>query len=965
MDKSLENNEDQIERSEGSYQKEIVGHYEGSLVPFERKLLYKKWFVFEIEADKKAIFHLDVLHASDKVATKKYVYWIAQSRQNFGTTKYLPFTKLVNNIKIPQKDKKKLHELLNKLNEGTIYGQKFLEGKIPNPKYQNFTLEYTKGVGLNYVSTAPYKGKFTKNETDEELLGELSYIQKELGEGVWLEGINFYPEFKSQGAFIITVGEPQILSFYVEKRHEAEAKVKKGKIITDDTDEVATELLYGEMMDLHLRLHNIFNYTASIEIFHEDKKMGEYTKLIKLEEYYDKENPSNNYNLEIIDELVVNIQWARWSNHKEGDDGENSFQIYTLKLTLTPFKDPKDKKPDTRTRPVLRRNVFFTVNYKGDFSPEEQEFQYVAQIVKVKQPPLITQSYEPCHYKSLKITLDGYEPFTLLEERNDGSLEDNKTPYYEFVLGNEVNSKSVTIDIDVNVSKCEDSDEKHQNNTFDTDGVIPIEYEKGDSLWNKINEQTIFPEVQPYQEERDGRSEQTLKFKLAYPYNSFDERTFLLRYLIKYLLVLPVSRHNPITDAYDVAIGVQSCRYLRTPIFRIYPDVLWVAHVNYDADKILYYNNEEIPLVEGYGDWMSFIAVGAKWLNEQIKPFIEKYALGNNAERKKSWDGFQEMVDEFVEDSVTEVALGFHAKYDNNKLLNYGDIQPFRFSLYCIILYMVILSIAIDVLMVYLTKGKVTPGLAKAARAAKKFKKYKKRMNDFKDAYNLSFDLPKISTNFAIHREQQSFGEITTIFEFVLKADPFIGISHEYEFDPKKLPKGLKELYVFAKVTGEILYDINLRYNTTTGEVKLTKNACEQESGGGRPISDGDILQQKGRLSIELKSTVKYEDQFNLFWELLPVDVKADGKVELHSAAGITLKVGYDNLRGPFLETILFFDGIQGMYYQNIEVDVWDNEWFDSNDKDEEKEISNFGKGSTSAGRMYVFEMFKNEKPNQ
>lgn len=959
-----------IERSEGSYQKEIVVDEKKSNAPVARRQ-QGKHYVFEIPIDTKITFHLKVLKASNMEATGQNVYWVAQSHKNFKTNKWLKFQKVNSNGATRYvENEKPLHEFLNHLNRGTKFEKKLLNDGTKNPHYVNYTLDSTNGVGRNYIPANPYKDRFTERE-DKALYGDLNYTATKLGEGIWLEGFNYTPEHKSQGAFILAVGEPQILSFFVEKRTQQESKVKKQGITKEkqvDTEHVEQELIYGDYMDLHLRLHNVFDYIADLEIFCDDKSMDEneeeyrYLRIIPL---FDKknddgsslmENPSVYYNLDIIEELLTDIRWADKSDHDEGKDTEDSLQEYKMVLTLTPTKSPKYNNDN---RPILKREVTFTVNYKGDFSLEEQELEYVEQVVKVKQPPLVSQSFETCNYTELVLT-NGDSELTLLKEEDNGSLtevrKDNKTPYYEFVAGNNKNKQEISIDVSSNVGDCV-NEVSHIDNVFNTSSIEVYNYDKKykNSLIGEIEKYiegaNIFENIQPFKEIQ--KTEKLLKFKAGYPYNAFNEDTFLIRYLTFQMTPVPLD------------ISVQSCRYIRTPKFLIYPDVIWAVHMNYDPEKILYYDNEEVPLVEGYGDYMSYIAKGLDWINNQVKPFVESYVKGFlSKEKQKSWDTVQKMIKEFVDESVTEVSLGFHAKYDDDssKIINYAEIQPYKFALNYMIFQMVLISIALDLLMIYLTRGKVSPGLMKAARAAKKFKKFQKRVDAFKDKYNLSFLMPKMSVNFAIHREQQpDFGEVATIFEYTMRANPFLGISTEYEFVPEQLPKALKKFEIKAVVKGEIAFDINIRFNTLTKEFTLNNNASDQKAGGCDVLKDGDIIQMQGRIALELEAKGKYKDDFEL-WDFLPVSVEAEGEVELHSAAGITRRFGVHKTRGPYLEDKLFFDGIKGKYKQKLKVEIADREVFDSNPKNEEEPIPVFGQKTISLGTMYLFEMFTLKK---
>ncbi|WP_082422641.1 hypothetical protein, partial [Aquimarina longa] len=421
-----------------------------------------------------------------------------------------------------------------------------------------------------------------------------------------------------------------------------------------------------------------------------------------------------------------------------------------------------------------------------------------------------------------------------------------------------------------------------------------------------------------------------------------------------------------------IFISVQSCRYVRTPQFLIHPDVVWAVHLNYgvDDENILYYNDKKVPLVTGYGDYMSWIALGLEWINNQVKPFVEQYMLGDNEERKKDWKKLQGIIDEFVEESITKVALGFHAMVDKDRLINYSEIQPYKAVLNYYIFQMVLFSIAIDLLLIYLTRGKVAPSMYKAARVAKKFKKLKKSAEKFGEQYNLTFHMPKVSCNFGFHREQSKdkLGEVTRIIQYTLRADPLIAISSEYEFDPERLPKALKEFKVKALVEGVISFDINILYDTLKKEFRINNTAVHQEGGGGNVLKDGDIIQLQGQIGVTLEGEVKVEGKWQKkVFKLFPIKAhaKAEGKLNLHTAAGITRRFGIHPNLGPYLEDTLFFDGITGEYFQRIKLESNNIKFIDTNPNNETTSIPKFGYGTASLGRIYIFEIFNPHKPEK
>ena len=232
----------------------------------------------------------------------------------------------------------------------------------------------------------------------------------------------------------------------------------------------------------------------------------------------DGENPSMKYDLNVREGIVVDLRWARRSDHKE-EGNENSYQDYKLVLTLTPMPTSNDTTNRWYEREVIRKEVKFKVNYRSNFSYDEHEPDYVAQLAMVKQPPVITQSFERCNYTEIQFTAAGFEPFALLKETVSGALidrtqrtKDNKTAVYEFVAGNEDNVLDIEVSVLSDVQECpNEGSDNHQGNVIDTSAIIPYDYkqEYSDTIWGRvkkvINDTNIFPNVQPFEEvENDG-----------------------------------------------------------------------------------------------------------------------------------------------------------------------------------------------------------------------------------------------------------------------------------------------------------------------------------------------------------------------------------------------------------------------------------------------------------------------------
>ncbi len=903
--KPYDYSKDDVKRSKGSYQKVIVADQKKLDTGIVKKRIYKRYYVFEIQLNQKVNFKLKVLNAKNINETGQNVYWIFQDSTNFEKHVYGSFESHEN--------KNDFQTHLNTLNIGTKYEVAFFEDGSENPDYIHYTEESTKCIGKNYLPTNPFKSNRKKREGI--LLGSVSYTPTVLGKGLWIEGINYTPEFESQGAFMIAVSEPQILNLYVEKRYRPEKIVRESGVITDqeDTTHVTQELTYGNMLDIHINLHNILDdYTCTLGVFYEDTSMSEgYSRIIDLDQNK-KDNPSLDYNRKFIEELVVDLRWAGRSKHKEGKDDEDSLQDYKMVLTFRPTN--ADEKSHAKDYPIITREITFTVNYKGNFSYDEHEPSYITQVVKVHKPPLVSQSFEDCRYTSLSLKIGNQPKFNLLYEEKDGSLSgkctDNKTAVYQLVAGNVGNVIPVLIEIDAEVSTCEDSTLKHQNNTFNIEDIIPLEFKKGKGVWKYIKNKNIFPEVQPFT--LVGKiTESSLAFNAAYPYQAWSESTFLFKYLTWQI------------DPIELFIGVRSCRYVRTPSIYIYPDMVWSLHFNYGIkeNEILYFQNKKVNLIFGYANYMDYIKDAVLWIYEPFKEYFDTFFPNGNQ------DKLEELVKALgLDDAKTYARLGLHVRYDGDKEIDYTAITRYKAYMYYLIFQFVMVSLAVDLFILYLTRGKALEG--KALKLQRTLKRVKKRIKSIEEATELEFAIlyPKINANAGIYRISQENGEIATIIEATIQAKPLIGLNVKCKFDLNekkgvslidkkgkehkiKKFKWLEKLVATFELDGQINTDINIKYNTHSQKFTTNENGVKQE------LKNGYILKNKGSVVgyAELKGKI-----------VLPVSSRANA-ISLHITASADTDFGFSEAKVFGIDTIGPFFRIEYTIEEfslNVNIDV-------------------------------------------
>jgi len=288
-------------------------------------------------------------------------------------------------------------------------------------------------------------------------------------------------------------------------------------------------------------------------------------------------------------------------------------------------------------------------------------------------------------------------------------------------------------------------------------------------------------------------------------------------------------------------------------------------------------------------------------------------------------------------------------------------IQQTKYTKYAaaaVIYGFVVVGILIDLLMIYLTRGKnLTGRIAKIAKYVKGAEKVLKTLNDA----GVEIIPPSIAINAGMYYKKQKDGRLALVYEANLNARPLIEVNFKREFDlldlmkkgieniqkarhpndtkaKEKLEKNKKNnnkiieyfdnLGISVKgsiaVKGEYIFEHNVKCNVLTNTYSIT----DKLSNGIFTAKDEVLL--KSQISF----TAKIEGKFKHTFDFDPFQNKIDAKVnvELKGATGIKLKYGHNPNEGLFVTKTLYFSGIQGVYSGSFKNDSW----LDILDADEE-----------------------------
>ncbi|OEK09424.1 hypothetical protein A8C32_11950 [Flavivirga aquatica] len=544
-----------------------------------RREIYKGYYVYLIPKDKAVRFKILALKAVNPNKTENNVYWVAQPLNVFMSHKWLRFKEGGETVI----QERTLAEHLTYLNE-----------KSKDYKDVKYSEKSTRGVGKSYIN-ASYN-----RDMGKDVFGSIKYTTNTLGAGIWLEGINYYPTWKSQGAFVIAVDEPQVMSFYAKKRiSTVETQERKLKFIEKTIETLEDELEYGNIVDLHIKLHNVPYYDIELTIIVDGKELKKET--IPLAR---NANPALDYNVEQRYELYINPTWIEILNHEEASIKEGKLQV-VLVPNVTIMHAPYTKEQVKK----IKKEITFKINYKDIWAIDDDEQEWIPQIAEIKEATLVTQEFEECGFTGIKISSSIGEPFYILKESEEGGcLEvNNTTPILEYVAGSKA-TQTITIDLeDIETAECQqkagfdntqDNSNSHVNNTFVTTH-FPTEIVKSD----------LFGDIKPVK--IITHNENSLKLEFAFPYQANNKLGIFTNYLFggKYI---------------EFPLIIKSCRYIRMPLIKLYADIEWFLKLKVASTQPETYSHTNMPnngkggRFEQHQKKATAAGLNKKWLNKEV-----------------------------------------------------------------------------------------------------------------------------------------------------------------------------------------------------------------------------------------------------------------------------------------------------------------------------------------------------------
>ncbi|CAD0002095.1 OmpA family protein [Flavobacterium chungangense] len=390
---------------------------------------------------------------------------------------------------------------------------------------------------------------------------------------------------------------------------------------------------------------------------------------------------------------------------------------------------------------------------------------------------------------------------------------------------------------------------------------------------------------------------------------------------------------------------LHSCTYYsgtQYPSFAInaYPDIVWIGHFLYNykirnwgddddetfKDPYFFHDIKTLELKNGIeqeineltnsiiGFILNFVPGG--WLTKEVLlPYMQSQA--------KYYDvGLHAVYDRKLEKTGEELSLKGGTELDFIKT----DTTTRRIVAF-IIYEMVAIGIAIDLIMLYLTRGgsaeaKVVKVVAKA-----------KKISDYAEKIGAELVPPSIAINTGGYYKMQADRRMALIFEANIKADPLVAINFKKHYTIKsllhsKLTKnetdedkqkendkingilskmGKNDLTLILTMSGEIALEQNIQYNLLNEQYSL------------KDKFSSFVEKNNTTYSKKINGTVHLEgDVSRKFFEFSPLETKVTANVTLDLAceAIVITEYGFDkkNGRGLFMTQKLKFSGLKGTF---------------------------------------------------
>lgn len=578
------------------------------------------------------------------------------------------------------------------------------------------------------------------------------------GGGVaWLEPVlpGQQPTNKTpDGIFIRAIGVPKIIK--VEWR--AHNKENNGEIIS--------EKFYGEYVQLHVYTKGLYGHNLHLRL--EDFKRG--NKKLTFDTDTDETNNDN-----LATEMMRQVKI-----YKDADNPESKLQ----KAIFTVYLEHRWMRLAATWASGYKINIGGKIAAEGVQPLSFDESLLVTKrtakdthansVSKKGNKPVVIGDivteiahFNPCRYDGIIKTYPGTDDATLFS--TDQGICVNQRVIDIGVVATTDCTKKLTIEVqEADVEHCHRTNNEHEKTTIIDATILKETYNDVEIL-------------------EDGNK---LTFTPVYPYKYIepkDEYKFFINYFPAFL-----------PPQADFTIPIQSCAFEKDIKLSIHPDVAFAIHIqigkaqDFSGKHKIYYRNIDLEkdLVRGIPDEMKLARENAKKMQKITNYFPN--ATFTNLIRDIAFD--------YIEKTAKDIGVGLHGYHSftaANKatLINYA--KKYEWIPKTIIISGVIVSVAVDALVLYLTRGRSAAAkaggtmakLKQAYGTARKIKRYYKTAKQLASGQFIDpakpngvateFIWPQISGMRGIGYVNQENGRVAVELIERLDAAPLFALKHE------------------------------------------------------------------------------------------------------------------------------------------------------------------------------------------
>ncbi|AUX18600.1 OmpA family protein [Flavobacterium columnare] len=415
-----------------------------------------------------------------------------------------------------------------------------------------------------------------------------------------------------------------------------------------------------------------------------------------------------------------------------------------------------------------------------------------------------------------------------------------------------------------------------------------------------------------------------------------------LFYLIEYLAPGVSLNHS-------YYINFHTCAYFADKTYPslqmlVYPDLVWIANLQYNFeekgdyffhDKSLHLETGITKVFEEFKETLLYQILKYLPTNYVLQDAIEEYILGEA-------DYYKYAAHVIHDRDIEKAGEALILKGKEVNLITQTEYTKYAAAAF--IYGMVAVTIIIEIILIYLTRGRNLTG--KAGKISKILRKGKALEKNLERKWDVDIEIipPSIAINAGMYYKQLFDRSVAMTYEVNIKAKPLLAIDIKKKFDlkdilesgidlPKSKPtkdkQALADLKEFKTntsiirkfleekgitvtgemtVTGSIAFEHNVKYNVLTSEFSIVQILGTALA----TAKDERIFESQISFNVKVNGTLKKEFDF------FALQTKVDGKLDVESYGSVAIKLKYgvnnETGKGMYVQPILVFSGLKGVY---------------------------------------------------